>query len=546
MTRRLCNSLCVTRAATLSLGVGLMIGALGCGGDPFRSADGTPDASAGSGGSSGDGGSGGASGTGGEGGTSGTGGSAGMGGSGGSGGSVGSGGMSGAGGTGTEEGGLADGGACDPTEPLPDAVFASADDGDDGMGDGTASRPVRSVGKAIAIAVTTGRRVVLLDAGTYSEMVKLEAQHGGLTVSGGWQKVGAAWQRDCATNARDKTLLSSPSTTGLSVQGVTTTVVFRTLTVQAAGGAAPAANQPGASCYGAMVVDSSLSLEDVVVKACRGGRGGEANAPVASQPPDCSNLTPMHCANGADGTPGNAGASAAESGMYGPTGYQPSRGGDGTPGGNGQNGTAGGFGETQQCYGSGCSGGGGQCSNLLFCGNLIDLHAETSQPGKCGCGGRGGAGGAGGPGGGGSFGIYAVGSNTVVNLVASWIEAADGGNGSAGQPGSFGSPGGPGVAGAPATCSGRCVPVDTGGGQCNCEQPETTSIAGGAKGGNGGKGGDGGPGGGGSGGPSIAVLRFDGAKLIRDNGSSLVFGEPGEGGDAAAADGDGREVMAKP
>jgi hypothetical protein len=503
---------------------------LACSGDAFS--EGAPDASVDTGGQGGSGGSGGSStgGTGGDAGTAGTG----QGGTGGAGGTAGQGGTGGAEDSGT-------GPACDPTEPAPShAVYVSVEEGSDTGGDGTRGLPVRTLSKALELATVQGFSHVVLDHGTYAEPFVPTQEQGALTVSGGWRKVGATWERDCSLTARDKTLLQSPARIGVSVQGGGP-IALQSLSIQPVGAADPQDNEAGRSCYGVFVAGAELSLRDVVVRACRGGNAGQANKVLLPPQPNCGDMTGSGCSTGASGTSGGAGLHADEAGQFTVGGYVPTGGTDGAPGVNGVNGTLGGPGMSQSCFVVGCSGGGGDC-NTLWCGNL-GTQTVSSQPGTCGCAGRGGGAGAGGPGGGGSFGLYAT-QGAVVVLEHTVVEAMAGGNGAPGQPGGQGALGTEGQKGANANCPGACEKVGSGA-NCNCEQPGTTVLQGGTKGGPGGTGGNGGRGGGGSGGPSIAVLTQGNAE-VNQIGVDLLYSTAGQPGEPGAAQGLTTDVLHSP
>ncbi len=517
----------------------LVLAPLGCSGDAFS--EGAPDASVDTGSQGGSGGSGGSSagGAGGDAGSGGTGGS--VGGSGGAtGGTSGSAGDAGTGG-GASGGDAGPGPTCDPNESPPtQAIYVSVEEGSDVAGDGTRGLPVRSLGKALELAGTQAVSQVVLDQGTYAEPFVPTQEQGALTVMGGWRKVGGTWERDCSLTARDKTLLQSPTRTGLRVQGGGP-IALQSLSVQPVGVGEIEDNEAGDSCYGVFVAGAELSLRDVVVRACRGGNAGQANKVLLPAQPNCTNMTGSGCSTGASGTSGGPGSHAAEAGQFTVGGYVPTGGTDGTPGVNGANGTLGGPGTSQTCFLPNCSGGGGDCATL-FCGNF-GTETVSSQPGSCGCAGRGGGAGAGGPGGGGSFGLYAT-QDAVVTLEGSVVEAMAGGNGSPGQPGGAGSLGLEGQKGDNATCPGACEKVGSGA-NCNCEQPGTTVLQGGYKGGTGGGGGPGGRGGAGSGGPSIAVL-VHGSATVTHVGVDLLYAAAGAPGEPGAAQGMATDVLHSP
>jgi len=452
------------------------------------------------------------------------------------------------GGTGASAGHAGTGGdagpepTCDPNESPPtDAIYVSAKEGDDNASQGSPEQPLQSLSNAIKLAVHNQIGKIILDQGTYKEAVVLSLQDP-LVIMGGWIKVGTAWTRDCSQTARNKTLLHSPTSTGLQITG-NSSVSLQTMVIQSTGtnNAAPD-NQSGESCYGVFVSGAELSMNDVTIRACGGQDGGKANKYEEVQPPDCSQLQGTGCSMGEHGGSGSGGQDAKEAGTFTLNGYTPANGQHGNYGSNGNNGTPGNPGNTAQCYEKGCTGQqvSGSCPSNHYCGNETPQKDTSSQPGSCGCGGRGGSGGAGGRGGGGSFGIYATGNASVL-VKNSRVEAASGGNGSPGQTGQIGLNGLDGKQGDSVMCYTQCKPMQVGE-KCNCEQPGSYQLAGGEKGGKGGNGGNGGPGGAGSGGPSIAAL-IHGSATISHLNVDFLHSTAGTPGSPSAAQGDAKDIL---
>lgn len=498
--------------------------AAGCGADSFSSAAGAA----------------GASGSGGADASAGSGGGAGMDGGGGSGGSE-------DGGT-NVDGSDADAGlddaadadaatACDPNESPTSGIFVSpaAAPG----GDGSAALPFSTI-KAALDAAAGNVATVYLDQGTYPEPVDFAAKHAGIVVRGGFTRTGSVWKRDCSADARAKTVIASPAAVGVHVGQLATPSGLRTLSVFSKATGSSVDGKAGESCYGVAVTGAGthFTLHDVAVTAGTGGAGGLASAIVAADKVACGDLV-TSCADGAKGADG-ASAGATPAGTFNPGGYQPGNGGDAHPGDTGHNGTPGTSGVSASCKYPGCSGGGGLCATL-FCGNVGSQQTVTAGPGTCGCGGKGGDGGGGGFGGGASVAVFVAGAGAQVDVVSSALVAKNGGNGSQGVPGQGGASGTAGVQGASASCPGACESVKKSNDQCNCEQPSSTTLAGGAAGGNGGHGGLGGDGGGGSGGPSYAVVRVGGA-LVSAVASSTTPGQGGSGANAPNG-GSGAELV---
>ena len=165
--------------------------------------------------------------------------------------------------------------------------------------------------------------------------------------------------------------------------------------------------------------------------------------------------------------------------------------------------------------------GGSTADSYLICDDGSGSHILFYEPhggasgGTGGCPGRGGDGGSGGLA---SVALYLI--NSPVELVATDIITAGGGDGGAGGIGQSGSTGGMGG--------------DSGGGPVRnvaCSEPGPYyDLDVGSGGGRGGDGGDGGQGGGGSGGPSVGVVFYGSGPSVAD--VDFQIGAGGEGGAA--------------
>ena len=162
-------------------------------------------------------------------------------------------------------------------------------------------------------------------------------------------------------------------------------------------------------------------------------------------------------------------------------------------------------------------------------------RSSTSGAGTCGCAGLAGAAGLAGRGGGASIGVLAHGSNVVVDVRNSIIEAGAGGDGSAGGLPGAGGAGTAGMNGVALSCpAGPCHANALNSSACSCIIDGNGAIlAGGGAGGKGGKGGGGSAGGAGAGGWSFAIVTSVGAQASTDGVSVLKHGVAGAGRGAA-------------
>lgn len=445
---------------------------------------------------------------------------------------------------GTEGGSSSDSGTseCDPTA-IAEGVFVSADGGDDVGGDGTAERPVATIGTAITIALATEQRTIYLDEGNYSDAVVLPDAPLGLVIEGGWIRVGTQWSIDCSDDVAERTVISSMSSFVIEANGVVHPSALRRLTIATKAAGASPPDESGESIYGVRVIgdDSVLALDDVIVIAGRGGDGGTASEGVLGMPappPDddraCDGLA---CDDGAAGTSAALpGAPATTAGAFVDTGFVPRDGEPGDAGDAGRAGTASPMGpdSANDCV-AGCS-----CTNNS-CGADGPLVVSSGAPGRCGCGGGAGGGGGAGRGGGATVALFVSGANATVSLSRARLSTDRGGDGSIGAAGGAGGAGSEGVVGEATACFTGCA---TGGGPCaNCYAANEKLLDGGAAGGVGGSGGSGSAGGAGAGGDAWTIVLVGGAKLITNDDVTLAHGEAGNGA-AQAPDGVAGELLA--
>ncbi|HWB74490.1 MAG TPA: hypothetical protein VG755_06035, partial [Nannocystaceae bacterium] len=163
---------------------------------------------------------------------------------------------------------------CDP-DAVADGVFASAASGDDVAGDGTAMRPVATIGLAIKVALASEQRTIYLDEGVYDEAVGLPDAPLGLVIEGGWVRIGAQWSIDCSDDVVQRTVIAAPASSSFVVEasGVTHPSALRRMTLATKASGASPEDASGESIYGVRVLGegSVLALEDVVVNAGDGG-----------------------------------------------------------------------------------------------------------------------------------------------------------------------------------------------------------------------------------------------------------------------------------
>lgn len=462
------------------------------------------------------------------------------------------------------------------------SVFVALSGSDDAAGSREA--PVRTIGRAIELAVRDGKSAILVASGEYGETFALSdgvSVHGGYDAAENWTRRGAPTiVRSFGPVLRADDVATATRVTHLRLEAFDAT-------------------EPGASAIGAMLVGSTgVAFEDVTISAGMGAAGvspsrsptGErgrvgsvgtasrltgncshfpnASPTYASAPPGGAGGAPVcGCGRGGRGADGGANVGGgADGGRTGEYGFRPEStgcmsrevfgssygtagpaggawraagraGGDGRPGTMGPAGGPGGelgvF--TYETYvpadgfagglgGPGGGGGGGGSGGFCFFNDefCTSTGAGGGGGGSGGCGGQGGAGGGGG---GASVALYLWSSTAKLERVE--LIAHDGGPGGSGARGGAGGPGGDGGAGGgismttPASCGGI-----------------------GGPGGRGGPGGQGGSGGGGGGGPSVGLL-LGGDSLQHEDSTEVsirigVGGAGGPGGPGAPAGQTGR------
>ncbi len=365
---------------------------------------------------------------------------------------------------------------------------------------GTLDAPFRSIRAALkASAAHPCRFQVLVAAGTYDETVVLPS---GVSLWGQYDP--DTWLRSEANT----TIIASPSSAGIVVDGYSSEGYVEGFTVRASAG-----QNPGQSSRALLLADVSAPLH------VRHNRL-EAGAGAAGQPGDVGRLITGNGGHGGPGGsflgPGGDGGQGCLGTLGGPGGFGGGWGGhpgnhgaDGTPGalpldqsnggflGTNWQALSGGAGGNSACGGGG--GGGGSnlcCIGLFLCG--------PAAGGNGGTGGYGSSGGQGGGGAGGSFGVLALRASDAVvtdNIIVT-SNGGNGGDGGAGLGGGVGSPG-------------------QGGQFC--------AAGSGGNGGHGGNGGTGGRGAGGGGGMSVGIFVADSAGLLLE-GNSYSLGTAGPGG----------------
>ena len=345
----------------------------------------------------------------------------------------------------------------------------------------SATQPCATIGAAIA----TGKPIVYLDKGTYTEQVILP--NAALTVHGGWTFSGGTWTNCGGTNATS--ILSAPAgLTSTVTTSSSNTWAFDAVTIENNTTASA-----GQSLYGVLLSSGGLTLTDVAIEAAAGGAGGNGGPGAQGAAPyaTCSvNGTSNAGANGAVGLLGSAG----QMGTYAATGYVLMPGTSGAVATGGYNGGPGGTNSHASC---------GYAADHDGCGGSSTV---TSGAGTPGCGGGPGGGGAPGAGGGASIGVFAGGTASIT-LSAVTVQTGGGGRGGQGGTGGLGVSGSTGAVGSMAQYDINCANTPPGchpGGAPPCGCAGTpVPLAGGAAGGPGGAGGNGGAGGGGTGGDSL-------------------------------------------
>lgn len=451
-------------------------------------------------------------------------------------------------------------------------VFVRIDGDDENAG--TPDAPVKSLGKAIALATARTdpkTKNVYVCAEAFTEKVEIQADvtlFGGLECENGWRWIGEQKRTTLTAEAgtipltmhgggsvrmedidvlassipQDDSALFGASSIAAVAEGVTVSLARCTI---AAGDAAPGANprqdtnsatrggdgNPGeAGCIAAVTAGGAEQLNDCeddvgdslggaggVGQTSNGGNGGNGGDGI---PDGSANGGPgqttggTSCMNGRDGAPGASGepgAGAMARGTRTQGGYTGISGDPGLPGITAQGG--GGGGGARGVPSSGSSG-----------RSCPDPSAKGASGGSGGAGGCGGKGGPGGSAGGASIALINLDSTLQLHDVT--LKTGRGGKGGNGAPGQRGGDGGAGGVGGEAP-------------------PDSSDLNNACNGGRGGQGGQGGRGGGGRGGHSIGIA-FHGTPPMDANDLHFELGEPGIGGEGDGNSGDGAPGAKEP
>ncbi|HZF49116.1 MAG TPA: PGRS family protein [Polyangiaceae bacterium] len=435
-------------------------------------------------------------------------------------------------------------------DPVRDVCGVFVSIAGDDSADGTQKAPVKSLAKAIELAVDAGKPVYAC-AEEFDAVVEVPAGvtiFGGLDCADGWAYVGETTKTTIAggpdeialvllggketTRLEDVRVVAADATVagGSSIAALADGVTVELARCDLVAGAGMAGengetpsesvgpadpNDPAikgtagaAACMGMggsnpggpgtlnAICDTSLGGDGGKGLESFGDAGGNGQ-PLPNPNPTNKGLggagdTGSGCepgAQGANGTTGMAGAGVMELGTIDATGYAAPAGGNGSPGSPAQGG-----------------GGGGGAKGKLNC--------NGASGGGGGAGGCGGAGGTGGKAGGSSIALISLNAtlryNDVVLRTADGGKGGDGGDGQVGGAGGAGGPGGLGM--------------------------NTLNACDGGKGG---QGGFGGKGGGGRGGHSIGIA-YVGAEPLTD-GATIEIGAAGPGGTGADGTGQGAD-----
>jgi hypothetical protein len=439
-------------------------------------------------------------------------------------------------------------------------IFVRLDGNDENAG--TPDAPVKSLGKAIALATAlpdATKKNVYACAETFEEKVEIQAAvtlFGGLDCENGWRWIGDQKRTTLTAEAgtipltmhgggsvrmedvhvlAESVLTSGASSIGAVADGVTVSLARCTIE---AGDAAPGADQrqdtnsatrgddgnPGeAGCMASVTAGGAEQFNDCedggeVSIGGAGGVGQPSNGAIGSDglPGDSANGGAGQTTGGTVCAPGNAGAGgmpgepgrgATALGTLLRGGYDGAGGLPGLPGTKAQGG--GGGGGARGVPQSGASG--RSCP-----GGAKGVGGPSGGSG--GAGGCGGKGGLGGSAGGASIALISLDATLQLHDVT--LKTGSGGKGGNGAPGQRGGNGGTGGTGGKALSG-------------------SSGLDDACDGGQGGQGGQGGRGGGGRGGHSIGIA-FRGTPPPMDaNDIHFELGEPGLGGEGDGSNGDG-------
>ncbi len=417
------------------------------------------------------------------------------------------------------------------------AIFVSPIGSDDN--EGTATEPVRSIVKGLALAQAAELDSVLVAVGEYDGALNLV---GGIGIYGGRDAL--TWSDtpgySHVTGGR-RPLLGMNLSVGTHIEG---------LHVEAADGVIP-----GEASVAVSLVDCGSFVEFIGCQFTAGdGAPGNAGSPGASGGAGGNGNVGLAgiCGNAPARIGGSGGSGAFAGGSGGHGGNAGGNGTDGGFGATGSGGGSGGFGGDTDVQGSnggggtngadGANGAGGSASTSLGSVGFVGVWlVPVSGSGTAGQGGRGGGGGGGG---GGKAGDWII--------VPDGVGASGGGGGGgglAGQPGTGGWGGGASLGlllenSAPVIVD--CIIVTATGGAggaggaggnsgaggigANGGSRDCSDVGLGGNGGNGGAGGYGGGGGGGPGGPSIGILSTMTGGVADVSSITFISGVGGSGG----------------
>jgi hypothetical protein len=371
----------------------------------------------------------------------------------------------------------------------------------------TQTHPCLTIGHALSVAGASGKAIVYVAAGTYTESVTVTS---GDHVFGGYQNDPSHKFEPICTNTNQAVTIVAPNDSNKTVTGsnIEDITQLANLTIMS-----KAAANAGETLYGVFVTNSNaaLVLDNVSVVVAAGGAGASGTTG------DAGTNGGSSCSSGDGGSgsaPGMAGSPASDAGLFGPSGYAPSSGAAGGAGAAAENGAIITKASCVNCL---------TCKYLVTC-NITDAGKSCGDQGNPGCGGGAGQGGGAGGGGGSSIGVFLW--NSSVASAGGNISAGNGGTGGMGGLGGAGGMGSTGAMGTSgASCTDSCTGLATG---CTT----STGAGSGGQNGNGGNGSNGGPGGGGSGGSSYAVYVGGGGKFSMSE-TTLSAGDAGSGAGGA-------------
>ncbi|MBN1771476.1 MAG: putative metal-binding motif-containing protein, partial [Deltaproteobacteria bacterium] len=189
---------------------------------------------------------------------------------------------------------------CDGVDgDLAAAVFVSAATGDDAGDTCAIDAPCRTIGRGLAVAAAGGRTQVLVQTGSYAEIIDLSAAHDGLGIYGGYD---AEWARGDSLDPASATVVTGGYHAAdggqyLTVRARGVGASFQLLVLRGPDAAGTLGGGQGRSSHVVHALDARLAFSRVAFLQGNGApglAGGDATTP------------------GAAGTPGNPG----EYGVY--------------------------------------------------------------------------------------------------------------------------------------------------------------------------------------------------------------------------------------